>query len=376
MAPGAFKECLGASDAAEAIAGGVRSVFPDAEIVLVPVADGGTGTVSAIVSAAGGRLLTSAVTGPLGESVEATFGLIDDGRTAVIEMAAASGLELVPACRRDPIAATTFGTGELIGRALEEGAATILVGAGNSATVDAGAGMAQALGAGLLDSGGRQIPRGGGGLVFLDRLDLSGLDARLPRTEFIAACDVDNPLTGEDGAARVYAPQKGATDDMVAELERNLERFDMVAGRDLGKEVGALPGAGAAGGLGAGLAAFMDARLERGAEIVLEYCGLREKISGADLVITAEGKLDGQTAFGKAPVAVARLARECGVRAVAFAGSLGEGAEAVHGEGIDAYFHIAPRPVSLEEALREAPDFLRRAAEQAMRLFKAASNFS
>ena len=376
VAPVAFKECLTAAEVAESIAVGVRSVFPAAEVVIVPVADGGSGTVAALVSAAGGRLVTAAVTGPMGEIVEAAFGLLDGGRTAVIEMAAASGLNLVPASARDPMSATTFGTGELIARALDAGVTAIIVGAGDSATVDAGAGMAQALGARLLDAAGRQIPRGGGALARLERIDISGMDGRLAETEVICACDVETRLTGEAGAARVYAPQKGATDEMVEELARNLDRFARVVKRDLGKEVGVLAGSGAAGGLGAGLAAFLDAGLERGADMVLEYCGIREKLCGADLLITAEGRLDGRTALGKAPARLARLARERGVGVVAFAGSIGDGAAAVLGEGVDAYFSILPRPVSLEEAIGGAPEFLRAAAEQVMRLFRAASNLS
>jgi len=371
VAPDSFKECLSAEAVARAIGRGVRAAAPDAEVVEVPMADGGEGTVRALVAATGGTLHRATVTGPLGEPVEAEFGLLGDGATAVIEMAAASGLPLVPPSRRDPTRTTTRGTGELIGAALDLGASRLIIGIGGSATVDGGAGMAQALGARLLDESGRDIGPGGGELSRLARLDVSGLDPRLANVACEVACDVDNPLLGPNGAARVYAPQKGATPEAVAVLEANLARFADVVERDLGVSVRDVPGAGAAGGLGAGLMAFLGARLRPGVRIVIEATGLRDKLRGADLAIVGEGKLDAQTAHGKVPVGVAEVAAEAGVPVVAIAGSLGDGYEAVHKKGIAACFAIFDRPMSLEEAFARAEELLARTACEVVRAFVA-----
>jgi len=371
VAPDSFKECLSAEAVARAIGRGVRAAAPDAEVVEVPMADGGEGTVRALVAATGGTLHRATVTGPLGEPVEAEFGLLGDGATAVIEMAAASGLPLVPPSRRDPTRTTTRGTGELIGAALDLGASRLIIGIGGSATVDGGAGMAQALGARLLDESGRDIGPGGGELSRLARLDVSGLDPRLAGVACEVACDVDNPLLGPNGAARVYAPQKGATPEAVAVLEANLARFADVVERDLGVSVRDVPGAGAAGGLGAGLMAFLGARLRPGVQIVIEATGLREKLRGADLAIVGEGKLDAQTAHGKVPVGVAEVAAEAGVPVVAIAGSLGDGYEAVHEKGVAACFAILDRPMSLEEAFARAEELLARTACEVVRVFVA-----
>ncbi len=368
-APNAFKESLSALKATESIAAGIRRALPDAVVEQIPVADGGDGTVEALVAATGGKMVIRNVTGPLGEPVEASYGLLGDGRTAVIEMALASGLHLVPQDQRNPMKTTTYGTGELIAAALDQGIEKVIVGIGGSATVDGGAGMAQALGCALLDSEGRDISRGGAGLARLARIDLSQRHPALEKVEVVVACDVDNPLTGPQGAPAVYGPQKGATPEMVRQLDGYLGDYARMIKRDLGMEIDTVPGAGAAGGLGAGLMAFLEARLRPGVDIVLEASKLEEKLQGADLVITGEGKLDRQTAFGKAPVGVARLASKHGIPVVALAGSLGEGAHELVEHGIDAVFSIVPGPMSLEEAMAHSVHFIERTTEQMVRLF-------
>jgi len=367
IAPDSFKESLTAIEAADCIAAGVKRAAPDCDVVKVPVADGGEGTVSAIVNATDGQMLKAGVTGPLGEPVEAEFGLID-GETAVIEMASGSGLELVAAHKRNPMLTTTYGTGELIRAALQAGVRRIIVGVGGSATVDGGAGMAQALGARLLDGNGKPIGRGGGALADLRSIDVAGLDSRISQTRVQVACDVDNPLTGPTGAAEVYGPQKGATPEMVRQLAHNLELLAEVVRRDLGIDVKDLPGAGAAGGLGAGLAAFLGAELRPGADIVIEAVRLEEKMAACRLAMTGEGKLDRQTAHGKAPTAVAAVARKLGVPVVALAGSVEDHAE-LTAAGLDASFSIVNRPMDMAEAFRKAPELLSDAAEQVFRAF-------
>ena len=373
VAPGTFKESLSARDAATAIAAGVRDAKPDADVVCVPMADGGEGTVEALVSATGGRYVECEVTGPLGDRVPARFGMLGDGGTAVIEMASASGLSLVAPGKRNPLVATTFGTGELIRAALDRGVRKILIGIGGSATVDGGEGVARALGARLLDDKGRELPPGGGALVNLDRIDTSGMDARVKsrRVEVEVACDVDNPLTGPTGAAQVYGPQKGASAQDVHVLAAGLVRWAEVIRRDLGVDVRGIPGGGAAGGLGVGLVAFMGGRLISGVQMVLKAVDLAGKMQGASLVITGEGRVDRQSAYGKTPVGVGEIAAKLGVPAVVIAGSVGEGAEEVLSRGIDAYFTILSGPVTLEQAIRETPESLRRCAGQVMRLFLA-----
>jgi glycerate kinase len=340
-APNPFKGSLGAPAAAAAIARGVRDVLPDAEVREVPVADGGEGTVEALVAARGGRLVTERVRGPLGDPVDAAFGLIDGGRTAVVELAAASGLPLVPPERRDPRVTTTYGFGQLLEAARRLGARRVIAGIGGSATNDAGAGMAQALGLRLLDAAGSDLPPGGLALARLDRVDPSGLNPGWRDVEVEVAVDVTNPLTGPEGASAVYGPQKGATPEMVRELDAALSRLADVIGRD----VADLPGAGAAGGVGAGLVHFLGARLTRGAPLVVAAAGLDAALAGARAVLTGEGRVDAQSAYGKGPVEVARHARAAGVEAVLIAGSRGQGWEAVLAEG-----------VSFVEALAEAGD--------------------
>ncbi len=375
IAPDSFKGSLLSPDVAAAIADGVKRAAPRAEVVQVPMADGGEGTVQALVAATGGRLETVTVEGPLGEPVQATFGILGDGKTAVIEMAAASGLPLVPPDRRDPTKTTTYGTGQLIRAALDRGVERIIIGIGGSATNDCGCGMAQALGVKFYDSQGREIERvSGGRLLDVARIDASGRDPRLSSVRITIASDVDNPLYGPQGAAHVYAPQKGATPEQVELLDRGLRHMAEVIRRDLGVDVAHVPGAGAAGGLGAGLMAFCGADMRLGVELVIEAVGLEEKMAGADLVITGEGKVDEQTAFGKAPAGVARVARKLGVPVVAVGGAVAEQIEALWREGFAAAFCILRQPMTLEEAM--APEQARRnlayAGEQIVRLWLAA----
>lgn len=374
VAPDSFKGSLNAREVAESISLGLRRVVPDVEVAECPMADGGEGTVQALVDATGGRLVRETVTGPLGEPTVAAFGVLGDGRTAVIEMAAAAGLPLVPPERRDPRITTTFGVGELVLRALDLGVRRVILGIGGSATNDGGAGFAQALGARLLDARGQELPRGGAALARLDRIDVSGLDSRLRSIDFLVACDVDNPLVGPRGAAAVFGPQKGATQATVAELDMALTRFAAVAARDLGLDVAGHPGAGAAGGLGAGLLVFCRAELRPGVEIVIEATGLRQRLAGADLVLTGEGRVDGQTLSGKTPLGVVRAARAaCGpsVPVVILAGSVGAGADRLYAHGVTALLPIAPGPITLEDAIARASELLADAAERALRLLLA-----
>ncbi|MBE3581078.1 MAG: glycerate kinase [Thermoanaerobacteraceae bacterium] len=372
IAPDSFKESLEAPEVAAAIAAGVKRVLPAAETIEVPLADGGEGLISTLVAATGGRVEAATVTGPLGEPVRACWGVLGDGRTAVIEMAQASGLPLVPREKRNPLLTTTYGTGELIRHALDAGCRRLIVGIGGSATNDGGAGMAQALGVRLLDQDGEEIPRGAAGLERLHRIDSQSLDPRIREAEIMVACDVDNPLCGPRGASAVYGPQKGATPEMVPRLDAALARLADIMARDLGKEVRNLPGAGAAGGLGAGLVAFLGATLRPGIELVMEAVNLEKILAqGADLVITGEGEINSQTVHGKVPVGVARLAGKYGIPVVALVGSIGEGANAVLEQGIKGFMSIVPRPVTLSFCLENAAELLADAAERLVLLLTA-----
>jgi glycerate kinase len=364
IAPDSFKGSASAREVAQAIAEGLKAALPDAVCDLVPMADGGEGTVDALVAATGGRIVSVRVTGPLGEPVDAFFGILGDGETAVIEMAAAAGLHLVPPEKRNPMVTTTYGVGELMRAALDAGCRRLIIGIGGSATNDGGAGMAQALGVRLLDEQGNEIGFGGGALERLARLDLSDFDRRVWDAEILVACDVTNPLTGPNGASAVYGPQKGATPEMVRQLDANLRHYAAVLQRDLGVEVETVAGAGAAGGLGAGLLAFCRAQLRQGVELVIHAVRLPERVQKADLVITGEGCLDFQTGFGKVPHGVAQVAKRYGKSVIALVGQLGEGAERCRQWGIDACFPILSKPMSEQEAMANAIPLLRRAAEE------------
>ena len=370
IAPDSFKESLTALEVAEAIEAGLKKVLPDAEYVKVPMADGGEGTVQSLVDATEGRLISAEVRAPLGNKVTAEFGLSGDGRTAIIEMAAASGLHLVPSEKRNPLHTTSYGTGELILAALDEGVAKIIVGIGGSATNDGGAGMLQALGALLLDANKQPIGAGGGSLKDLAKIELGGLDKRLAGVEIVVACDVDNPLCGEKGASAVFGPQKGATPEMVQALDSGLQHFAAIAARDLGLDIQSPAGAGAAGGMGGGVLLLPDARLQAGVKIVMEAVGLAEKVQDADLVITGEGRMDAQSVHGKTPIGVAHTAKAFGKPVIAIVGCLREDYEVVYAQGIDAVFPIIRQLGSLEEILQHGRDNLVSAAQNVARIYQ------
>lgn len=374
IAPDSFKESLSALEVAEAIERGFRQIFPQVQYVKLPMADGGEGTVDSMVAATGGEIVTVAVTGPLGQPVQAFYGLLGEGETAVIEMAAASGLHLAPKAQRDPRMTTSYGTGELILAALDRGVKTIILGIGGSATNDGGAGMMQALGARLLDENRQALPPGGAALAQLAYIDLSGVDPRLQQVSITAACDVDNPLCGANGASAVFGPQKGATPEMVTQLDAALRHYGTLLEQATGREVINAPGAGAAGGMGAALLGMLNARLRPGIEIVIETLQLEEALRDADLVITGEGRLDSQSIHGKTPIGVARVAKRFGLPVIGIAGSLSKDYQVVHQHGIDAAFSVLDRVVSLEEALAEAADNLEVTARNVAAVWRLAQS--
>lgn len=354
IAPDSYKESLSAMDVAIAIEQGFKQVLPNAEYIKLPMADGGEGTVQSLVDATGGEIIEHCVIGPLGEQVTAFYGLMGDGKTAIIEMAAASGLHLVEPAKRNPLITTTFGTGELIKAVLDKGVEHIIVGIGGSATNDGGLGMAQALGIHLLDESGQSLGFGGGELSKLHTIDMSNLDSRLANVRLEVACDVDNPLCGEKGASQVFGPQKGATPEMVALLDSNLAHYAGVIKAQLGQDVLERAGAGAAGGLGAALMGLLQAELRPGIEIVMDAVHLNDVVADADLVITGEGRIDSQTIHGKTPIGVARTAKKHNVPVIGIAGCLTQDCGVVHEHGIDAVFAVVNRSVDLPTALVEA----------------------
>ncbi len=372
VAPDSFKGSLTALEAADAIVQGIRDVLPEAEIVSIPLADGGEGTVEALVRATEGRILEAEVTGPMGEPVVAHFGLLGDDVTGVVEMAQAAGLALVPPEKRNPLLATTYGVGELMLAAVDAGCTQLIVGLGGSATSDGGAGMAQALGVKLLGPGGAELSRGAAGLASLEKIDMSGLDPRLQGMTVYAASDVVNPLCGPEGAAAVYGPQKGASEQMVQMLDGALANLAAVVERDLQVEVRGLAGAGAAGGLGAGLVAFAGAEIRSGPSLVLQLLHFEEFLESADLLLTGEGKLDRQIEFGKAISGVALLAEKHEVPVIVFTGSLEEEEDKLAERGIGAVVPIAPGPISEQDSMEKAGELLQAAAERAMRLLALA----
>ncbi len=370
IAPDSYKESLSALDVAGAIEEGFREIFPDAEYVKLPVADGGEGTVEAMVAATQGQVIEVEVTGPLGSPVSGFFGISGDEQCAFIEMAAASGLESVPLALRNPLHTTSWGTGELIRHALDRGVSRIIIGLGGSATNDGGSGMVQALGAKLLAVDGQPIQPGGAGLETLASIDISGLDSRLSGCQIDVACDVTNPLTGEEGASAVFGPQKGATPEMVAFLDRALAHYATCIQRDLGRDVLTLEGGGAAGGMGAALSAFCGATLRPGIEIVTDALRLDTLVADASLVITGEGRMDSQTIHGKVPVGVAKVAKRYGIPVIGIAGSLTPDVGVVHQHGIDAVFSVMYRICTLDEALLEAGENVRMAARNIAAVIK------
>ncbi len=370
VAPQALKGSLTAEEVGQAIALGVRAVYPQAHVDVIPIADGGEGTVQALVDATGGEFAWQTVTGPLGTPVSAFFGLLGDGKTAAIEMAASSGLPLVPHTQRNPLLTTTYGVGELLLAAIERGRRHFIVGIGGSATNDGGAGMAQALGAFLLTEQGTAIARGGAALTTLARISLEQLDSRIQECTFEVACDVTNPLCGPTGASAVYGPQKGATPEMVQELDAALDHYAQILERDLGQSVRNIPGAGAAGGLGAGMIAFLHATLRPGAQLVLEAVNLETYVREADFVITAEGQIDEQTAYGKSVGAVATLAKRYGSPVLALAGGLGSGYKKVYELGVDGISVLPYGPMTLPYAMEHAATLAADATERMLRVLR------
>ncbi|HDS9358427.1 TPA: glycerate kinase [Enterobacter chengduensis] len=370
IAPDSWKESLTALEVATAIEDGFREVWPDAEYVKIPVADGGEGTVDAMVAATSGERVVVEVTGPLGTRIPSFYGISGDKQSAFIEMAAASGLELVPASARNPLKTTSWGTGELIRHALDAGVNHIIIGIGGSATNDGGAGMVQALGAKLLNEQGLPLGYGGGELATLAQIDLSGLDPRLAECRIEVACDVSNPLTGPEGATAVFGPQKGATAEMVTALDGALGHYAKIIARDLDIDVLSLAGGGAAGGMGAALYAFCGATLRQGIEIVTDALRLDEQVADADIVITGEGRIDSQTIHGKVPVGVAKVAKRYNKPVIGIAGSLTADVGVVHDHGIDAVFSVLYSICTLEDALGNAQANLRMAARNIAAVLK------
>lgn len=368
VAPDSFKESMTAKEVCDAMEKGIKKADSAAEVIKVPMADGGEGTVDSLVDATNGQRVIVEVTGPLGNKISAYYGILGNGTTAVIEMAKASGLEIVEKKKRNPMITTTFGTGELIRDALDHNVKEIIIGLGGSSTNDGGSGMAQALGAKLLDQNNNQISFGGGNLDKLDKIDISDLDSRLQDVKIILASDVTNPLIDKDGASRVFGPQKGATPEMVEKLENNLQHYAKIIKRDLNKDVASVSGAGAAGGLGAGLMAFTTCKMRQGVDIAIEVTKLEEKVKSADYVFTGEGGTDFQTKFGKTPYGVAKLGKKYHKPVISLAGYLGEGIDSLYGEGFTAIFGIIPGACDLSTALKNGPSNVARTTENIVRL--------
>lgn len=368
VAPDSFKESMTAKEVCDAMEKGIKKADSAAEVIKVPMADGGEGTVDSLVDATNGQRVIVEVTGPLGNKISAYYGILGNGTTAVIEMAKANVLEIVEKKKRNPMITTTFGTGELIRDALDHNVKEIIIGLGGSSTNDGGSGMAQALGAKLFDQNNNQISFGGGNLDKLDKIDISDLDSRLQDVKIILASDVTNPLIGKDGASRVFGPQKGATPEMVEKLENNLQHYAKIIKRDLNKDVASVSGAGAAGGLGAGLMAFTTCKMRQGVDIAIEVTKLEEKVKSADYVFTGEGGTDFQTKFGKTPYGVAKLGKKYHKPVISLAGYLGEGIDSLYSEGFTAIFGIIPGACDLSTALKNGPSNVARTTENIVRL--------
>ena len=371
LAPDSFKESMTAEQACAAMQRGIVKALPDAQFIYVPMADGGEGTVDALVAARNGRKVELDVSGPfIQQKVQSYFGLIENDQTAVIEMALANGIHLIESSQRNPLLTSTLGTGEIIKAALELGVSKIIIGLGGSVTNDAGAGMAQALGAKFLDENGQAVQVGGGQLDQIQSIDLSQLDPRLKSTEIVIASDVNNPLCGENGASHVFAPQKGATSEMVEVLDQNLSHFADLVAQHIGQDFQDIAGAGAAGGLGFGLMAFAGAKIRSGVEIVIEETGLSEKIDQADYVFTGEGGIDFQTKFGKTPFGVAQVAKRFNKPVIAFAGYVGKGIEELYDEGFTAIFGIVDGACDLQTALKNGEKNLERCCVNVVKVLK------
>ncbi|HDR8116469.1 TPA: glycerate kinase [Bacillus cereus] len=373
IASDSYKESLKAIEVCEAIERGFRAIFPNAKYVKIPIGDGGEGTVESLVDATGGRIISISVTGPLRESVQAFYGVSKDKKTAFIEMAAASGLQHVPVEKRNPLITTTKGTGELILHALNQGVEYIILGLGGSATNDGGAGMLAALGVRFINDKGEVIDPSGGTLHSIVAIDFSQMDPRLKGVKIEAACDVDNPLVGMQGASFVFGRQKGANIEMMKELDENLKHYANILKRYVSSDVSEIPGAGAAGGMGAAVISVLKGDLRRGIEIVLDYTNFDKHIEDADLIITGEGRIDEQTAYGKAPVGVAGRAKRFSVPVIAIGGSVSSDYSAVYEKGIDAVFSITTRPMTQEEAYRVAEENIEMTTKNIATVWKIAS---
>jgi len=369
IAPDSFKGSLSALEVAKSIQKGILNVDKSIETVIVPMADGGEGTVQSLIDASGGEIVELTVHDPLFREIKSFYGIMGDGVTAVIEMAAASGLPLLLSEERNPLTTTTYGTGELIKDALNRGCRKFIIGLGGSATNDGGCGMAQALGVKFLDKNGKEVGFGGGQLSEICSIDISGIDSRIKNAEFRAACDVDNPLCGEKGASAVYGPQKGASAGDVVLLDKGLEHFSQMVKKQFNFDIKNIAGAGAAGGLGAGVMIFLQAKLQQGIEIVTQTTNLAGKMKGAQLVITGEGRIDFQTAFGKTPFGVAQVAKEQNIPVIVLAGSLGDGYQTLYDKGFNGIFSIIDKPMSLQQAIDNAAGLLENAAENVLRIW-------
>lgn len=368
LAPDSFKESMTAKEVCEAMERGIKKANKNITCIHVPMADGGEGTMQSLVDATNGKVYTTKVIGPLGNEVEAMYGILGDGETGILEMASASGLHLVPPIKRNPLITTSYGTGQLIKACLDQGVKKLLIGIGGSATNDGGSGVVQALGGKLLDSEGKEIGFGGGELKKLATIDLTNLDKRLKNIIIEVACDVDNKLCGEYGASKVFGPQKGATPEVVEVLDDNLQHYANLIKEQLVIDVSEVPGAGAAGGLGACLIAFLHGTLKKGIEMVIEYSHLEEKVKNVDMVWTGEGSIDFQTQYGKTPFGVASIAKKYNKPVIALAGRVGDGIEVLYEKGIDSIFGIMKEASSLEEALAKGKENVEKTSENIIRL--------
>ncbi|MCA5967537.1 glycerate kinase [Pseudomonas syringae pv. syringae] len=373
IAPDSFKDSLSAQAVADAIASGLAEVWPHAELIKFPMADGGEGTIEALLAACNGELMSASVSGPLGAPVNAQWGWLADSRTAIIEMAMASGLQLLTLAQRDACVTSTEGTGQLISAALDAGARRVILAIGGSATNDGGSGMLSALGARFLDADDQPLAPGGLALANLARIDLSGFDPRLSDVRVEIAADVDNPLCGPNGASSIFGPQKGASPEQVVALDAALGCFADQTAQVLGQDLRDSPGSGAAGGMGFAAKAYLKASFRAGVEVVAELTGLEQALIGADLVITGEGRFDAQTLRGKTPLGVARVAQRRQVPVIVLAGTLGDGYEQMYAHGIGAAFALVSGPMSLEQACRETRRLLHERARDVARLWQMAS---
>ncbi|AZV57685.1 glycerate kinase [Clostridium sp. AWRP] len=368
LAPDSFKESMTAKEACEAMEKGIKKVNKNIKCIQVPMADGGEGTMQSLVDATGGDIYKLKVIGPLGDEVEAEYGILGDGETGIIEMASASGIGLVPKEKRNPLITTTYGTGQLIRECLNHNIKKLLVGIGGSSTNDGGVGAIQALGGKFINRDGKEIRFGGGELGKIEKIDLTNFDVRLKDVKLEVACDVTNPLCGKEGASNVFGPQKGATPEMIKVLDNNLKHYAKIIKEQINVDVLNIPGAGAAGGLGAGLMVFLKGELKNGIDIVIEYSKLEEKIKQADVVFTGEGSIDFQTQYGKTPIGVAMIAKKYNKPVVALAGSVENGIDVLYEKGIDSIFSIVRGVTTLDCALKKGSENIEKTVENIVRL--------